>query len=113
MGCKALERFINMPVPGQKEDFVLETSPAVEELKTRLSYHKQLKNRFKPFYWSWAKEGLKSDQVHEEMRLRNGGNCCCVDIIGRPQVAGRDNGFLPYQKLLHQILHERKCIWIK
>jgi hypothetical protein len=102
---RSLERFVNE----EEKDFTTNTeiSPAVQELKSRLFYSS---GKYKTFYFGW-KNPIKTQGKHND-GPRNP-NCCFVDILGRPQKDGHDMPFLPYQKLLYQMLHEKKCILIK
>jgi len=97
-----LQKFVS-----EQEEYNNTTSKAVEELKTRLTY-KKLSNKYnKPFYITW------NTRNHEEKFKSSKGNCCWVDVIGRPQSEGKDRPLLLYQRLLYNTLQEYKQIWIK
>lgn len=88
----------------QQQQETQEESKEMRLLKSRLESH--TKSNWKPFY-HWV------ETTHTLRYKNSNGNCCFVDIIGRPQKEGKDMPLLPYQNLLYRMLHERKLIWIK
>lgn len=103
MTLRSLERFIQ----STEEDLTTEITPAVQELKNRLFYSS---GKYKTFYFGW-RNPVRPQKEHNNGPLKP--NCCFIDIMGRPQKNGKDMPLLPYQRLLFQILNEKKCILIK
>jgi len=59
----------------------------------------------KPF-WIW-------DQAeHDKAFVETNGQCCHVDILGRPQKDGIDFPIFNYQKLIYDALENNQSIWI-
>ena len=78
-------------------------NPELNELKLKLLNYK---NDYKKFY-IWVED------THTKRYKNSGGQCCFVDILGRPQKHGKDMSLLPYQHLLWKMLHEKRRLWIK
>jgi hypothetical protein len=55
---------------------------------------------------------FNQDQHKLEYR-RTRGKCCFWHLIGPPQKDNHDMPVLPYQKMLYEVLQNRKHIWIK
>jgi hypothetical protein len=94
-------------VSEKEQEYITTTSRAVEELKNKLIYKKVGAINRKAFYSTW------NTHNHEMRRQKSRGQCCFVDIIGRPQSNGEDRPLLLYQRLLYNATQEYKQIWIK
>ena len=76
----------------------------LNKLKSKLNSH--TKNTYKKFY-------IWPESVHEGRYKNSNGQCCFLDIVGRPRRKAEDMPLLPYQQLLYRMLHEKRRIWVK
>jgi hypothetical protein len=58
-------------------------------------------------FWIWNIEQHKARDILTE------GSCCFNHLIGLPKKNGQDQPFFDYEKLLFDVLQQRKHIWIK